>query len=107
VCFYGIVCLISQCIYLLEFLNSVHDLKNEKLKPTDVSNKASPTRNLGTNLKELHTPKSTTKKLEGDNGDRKKKLQFDRVFYECSTPILGTFSYHNLCFHKLLASSFD
>jgi hypothetical protein len=44
--------------------------------------KTSPSRNQGTNPKELHTPTSTPKKPEGDNGDRKKKLELDKVFYE-------------------------
>jgi hypothetical protein len=37
---------------------------------------------LGTNTKELHTPTSTPKKMKGDGGDRKKKLELDRVLYE-------------------------
>ncbi len=37
---------------------------------------------MGTNLKELHTPKSTPKKPEGDGGDMKKKLEFNMVLYE-------------------------
>jgi len=37
---------------------------------------------LATNLEELHTPKSTPKKLEGDGGDMKKKLEFNMVLYE-------------------------
>jgi hypothetical protein len=48
----------------------------------DVSNRTSASRNLGTNPKELHTPTSTPKKLERNNGDNKKKLEFDKVFYE-------------------------
>jgi hypothetical protein len=48
----------------------------------DVSNRTLPSRNLGTNPKELHTLKSTPKKLEGDNGDMKKKLKLDKVLYE-------------------------
>jgi hypothetical protein len=52
------------------------------LKPTNVLDRASPSRNLGTNLKELHTLKSTPKKPKRDNGDKKKKLKLDRVFYE-------------------------
>jgi len=42
-------------------------------------NRASPLRNLGINLKELHTPTLTPKKPKGDGGDKKKKLKFDRV----------------------------
>jgi hypothetical protein len=53
--------------------------KNEKSEPTNILDKASPSRNLGTNPKELHTPKSTPKKLEGDDGDRKKKLKLDKL----------------------------
>ncbi len=45
----------------------------------DVSNKALPSRNLGTNPKELHTPTSTPRKTKGDGGDKKKKLEFDNV----------------------------
>jgi hypothetical protein len=56
------------------------DLKSEELKSTYVSNRALPLGNLGTNPKELHTPKSTPKKLEGDGGDKKKKSELNRVF---------------------------
>jgi len=52
------------------------------LKATDVSNKALPSGNLGTNLKELHTPKSTPKKLKGNGGDKKKKIKLDKVLCE-------------------------
>ncbi len=45
----------------------------------DISNRALPLGNLGTNPKELHTPKSTPKNLKGDNGDRKNKLELDKV----------------------------
>jgi len=48
----------------------------------DVLDRASPSGNLGTNLEELHTPKSISKKPEGDGGDRKKKFEFDRVLCE-------------------------
>jgi hypothetical protein len=41
-----------------------------------------PSRNLGTNPKELHTPTPTPKKLEGDDGDKIKKVKFDKVFCE-------------------------
>jgi hypothetical protein len=34
------------------------------------------------NTEELHTPTSTAKKPKGDGGDRKIKLELDRVFYE-------------------------
>jgi hypothetical protein len=54
-------------------------LKSEELKQMDVSNKALPSRNLGTNPKELHTPTSTPRKTKGDGGDKKKKLEFDNV----------------------------
>jgi hypothetical protein len=37
---------------------------------------------LGTNTKELHTGTSTPRKLEEDDGDKKKKLKLDKVFYE-------------------------
>jgi len=37
---------------------------------------------LGTNTKELHTPTSTPIKTKGDGGDRKKKLELDKVLYE-------------------------
>jgi hypothetical protein len=47
----------------------------------NISNKASPSNNLGTNLEELHAPTLTPKKPEGDGGDKKKKLEFDKVFY--------------------------
>ncbi len=56
------------------------DLKSEKSKSTCVSDRALPLGNLGTNPKELHTPKSTPKKPEGDDGDKKKKLELDKVF---------------------------
>ncbi len=48
----------------------------------DVLDRTSPSRNLGTNPKELHTPKSTPKKPKGDGGDMKKKLKLDRVLYD-------------------------
>jgi hypothetical protein len=80
-CFCGIICLIFECIYLLRFINLDHDLKSGELKQIDVSNKTSPSGNMGTNLEELHTPKSTPKKL-GDGGDKKKKLDLDNVFCE-------------------------
>jgi hypothetical protein len=35
----------------------------------DVLDKTLPSRNLGTNPKELHTPKSTPKKTKRDGGD--------------------------------------
>jgi hypothetical protein len=35
---------------------------------------------MGTNPKELYTPKSTTRKLKGDSGDKNKKLELDKVF---------------------------
>ncbi len=41
-----------------------------------------PLGNLGTNLKELHTPKSTLKKPKWDGGDKKEKLELDKVLYE-------------------------
>ncbi len=81
-CFYGIICLIFECIYLSRSLNSDHDLKNEELKLMDVSNRTSPLGNLDTNPEELHTPKSTPKTPKGDGADMKKKLEFDRVLYK-------------------------
>jgi hypothetical protein len=60
----------------------ISNLKNEELKSTDVLDKAKPSRNLGTNPKELHTPKLTPKKPKRDNGDMKKKLELDRVLYK-------------------------
>ncbi len=44
--------------------------------------RVSPSKNIGTNQEELYTPKSTPKKLGGDGGDKKKKLELDRVFFE-------------------------
>jgi hypothetical protein len=49
---------------------------------TNVLNKTSPSRNLGTNPEELHTPKSTPKKPRKDGGDKKKKLKLDMVLCE-------------------------
>jgi hypothetical protein len=54
-------------------------LKNGELKPIDVLDRASPLGNVGTNLEELHTPKSTPKNPKGDDGDIKKKLEFNKV----------------------------
>jgi hypothetical protein len=34
------------------------------------------------NQEELHTPTSTPKKLEGDNGDKKKKIKLNNVLFE-------------------------
>jgi len=48
----------------------------------DVLDRALPSGNLGTNLKELHTPKSISKKPKGNGGNRKKKFEFDRVLCE-------------------------
>jgi hypothetical protein len=48
----------------------------------DVLDRALPSGNLGINLKELHTPKSISKKPKGDGGNRKKKFEFDRVLCE-------------------------
>jgi hypothetical protein len=48
----------------------------------DVSNRTLPSRNMGTNPKELHTPKSTLKKPRRDGGDTKKKLELDKVLYK-------------------------
>ncbi len=47
--------------------------------------RCSSSKNLGTNLKELHTPTSTPKKLKGDNGDKKNKLELDMVFCDNET----------------------
>jgi hypothetical protein len=73
---------IFECVYLPRFLNSYHDLKNEKLKPMDVLDRALPLGNLDINPKELHTPKSTPKNPKGDGGDMKKKLKLNLVFCE-------------------------
>jgi len=54
------------------------NLKSEESKPTEVLDKVLPSRNMGTIPKELYTPKSTPKKPERD-GDKKKKLELDRV----------------------------
>jgi hypothetical protein len=48
----------------------------------DVLNRALPSRNLGTNPKELHTPTSIPKKIKKDGGDKKKKLEFNNVLFE-------------------------
>jgi hypothetical protein len=48
----------------------------------NVSDKVLPLENLGTNTKELHTRTSTPRKLKKNDGDKKKKLKLDRVFYE-------------------------
>jgi hypothetical protein len=42
-------------------LHSNYDLKIEELKQMDVLDKTLPSRNLGTNPKELHTPTLTPK----------------------------------------------
>jgi hypothetical protein len=81
-CFCGIICLVFEFVYLPRSSNSYHNLKNEKSKPMNISDRASPLRNLGTNPKELHTPKSTPRKPEGDGGDMKKKLELDKVLCE-------------------------
>jgi hypothetical protein len=39
-------------------------------------------RNVGTNIEELHTPTSIPKKPKGDDGNRKRKLELDKVLYE-------------------------
>jgi len=57
-------------------------MKNEESKHIDVLDRASPSRYMSINLEKLHTPKSIPKKLEGDGGDKKKKLELDKVFYE-------------------------
>lgn len=38
--------------------------------------------NVGTNIEGLHTPTSIPKKPKGDDGNRKKKLELDKVLYE-------------------------
>jgi hypothetical protein len=48
----------------------------------EVLDKALPSKNLGTNIEKLHTPTSTPKKLKGNSGDKKKKLELDKVLYE-------------------------
>jgi hypothetical protein len=40
---------------------------------------------MGTNLKELHTPPSIPEKLKIDSGDKKKKLELDKVFCDNET----------------------
>jgi hypothetical protein len=45
----------------------------------NVLDKTSPSGNLDTNLEKLHTPKSTPKKPKRNGGDRKKKLELDKV----------------------------
>jgi hypothetical protein len=57
-------------------------LKSEDSKSTNVLDRTLPSRNLSTNLENVHTPKSTSKKPKGDNGDRKKKFALDRVLCE-------------------------
>jgi len=57
----------------------------------------SPSKNLGTNPKKLHTPKSNPKKPRGDGGDKKKKLELDRVF--CENEAWRTV---DIVFHELL-----
>jgi hypothetical protein len=47
-------------------------LKSEESKQTNILNRISPLRNLGTNPKELHAPTLTPKKPKGDGGDMKK-----------------------------------
>ncbi len=81
-CFCVIICLIFQCIYLPWYLNLNHNLKSEESKSMDVLDRASPSGNLGTNLEELHTLKSISKKPKGDGGNRKKKFEFDKVLCE-------------------------
>ncbi len=71
-------------------------MKNEELKPMDVSDRTLPSWNLDTNPKELHAPKPTPKKPEGDNGDKKKKLELDNVL--CETKALWKV---NIVFRKL------
>ncbi len=48
----------------------------------DILDRASPLKNMGTNPEELHTPTSTPKKTKGDGGDKKKKLELDKVLCE-------------------------
>jgi hypothetical protein len=57
-------------------------LKSEELKQMDILDRASPLKNMGTNPEELHTPTSTPKKTKGDGGDKKKKLELDKVLCE-------------------------
>jgi hypothetical protein len=40
----------------------------------NISNRVSQSRNLGTNLEDLHTPTIIPKKPKRDGGDKKKKL---------------------------------
>jgi hypothetical protein len=41
-----------------------------------------PLENLGIHPKELHNPKSIPKKPEGDDGDKKNKLELDKMLCE-------------------------
>jgi hypothetical protein len=50
------------------------------LKQINISNKGLPSRNVGINPEELHTPTSTPQNPKGDDGDKKNKLEFDKVF---------------------------
>jgi hypothetical protein len=49
-------------------------MNNEKLKHTKVLDLSSPLTNMGSNVKELHTPTLIVKKSKRHNGDKKKKL---------------------------------
>jgi hypothetical protein len=54
-------------------------LKNEESKLTNFLDRTSPSRNVDANQEEIHTPKSTPKKPKRYGGDRKKKLEIDKV----------------------------
>jgi hypothetical protein len=81
-CFCGIICFILECIYLPRSLHLDHDLKNEKSKHIEDLDRALLSRNVGTNIEELHTPTSTPKKSKGNDGNRKKKLELHKVLYK-------------------------
>ncbi len=79
-CFWVIICFISKCIYLLGFLHLDHNMKNEKSKHIEALDDFLLSRNLGTNIEELHTPTLITKNPKKNSGDRKKN--FYKVFYK-------------------------
>jgi hypothetical protein len=55
-------------------------MKNEKSKHIEALDKFLLSRNLGTNIEELHTPTLITKNPKKNSGDRKKN--FYKVFYK-------------------------
>jgi hypothetical protein len=73
------------------------------IKTNGCSDKASPLGNRGTNPKELHTLILIPKKPKGDGGDRKKKLELDKVFYENKAwryKVLGTFEMNTNVYYE-------